>query len=72
MANGAPAAPLAGYRVYYGTSANAYTGNSYFAGGATSSGTVTGLGHGTWYFTVFTVDAVGNESNASYQLSKTL
>jgi len=72
LANGTFTASVAGFRVYYGTSPGSYTGTAFFPGQSASSGTVSGLGHGTWYFIVATVDAAGSESSASYQLSKTL
>jgi hypothetical protein len=72
LANGAYTNSLAGFRVYYGTTPGSYAGTAYFAGGTLSHATVSGLGHGTWYFVVSAVDAAGSESSASYQLSKKL
>ena len=63
---------LSGYRIYYGTARGSYSGNLYVAGGTTTTGTVTGLGAGTWYFTVATIDAMGNESAFGYETSKSL
>src|SRR6185436_12571770 len=57
-------ADLAGYRVYYGASAHAYTG-SVDVGNVTST-TVTGLSDcATWFLAVKAYDLSGNES-ASY------
>ena len=72
IASGAPVGALSGFRIYYGRTSGAYTGSIFVAGGNTIGGTVTGLGTGTWYFTVAAVDAAGNESTFGYELSKTL
>lgn len=69
-ADGSAIGALSGYRVYYGTARGAYSGNLFVVGGANMRGTVTGLGAGTWYFTVATVDASGNESGHGYEMSK--
>lgn len=71
-ANGSAITSLAGYRIYYGTASGNYTGSIYVAGASSLGGSVTGLGVGTWYFTVAAVDTQGNESNLGYELSKTL
>ena len=63
---------LMGFRVYYGTVSTAYTASVYVAGASASSATVTGLGAGTWYFTVTSIDALGNESGIGYEMSKSL
>ena len=69
-ADGSAIGTLSGYRVYYGSARGAYSGNLFVVGGANMTGTVTGLGAGTWYFTVATVDASGNESGHGYEMSK--
>ena len=71
-ADGSAIGALSGYRVYYGTARGAYSGNLFVVGGANTTGTVTGLGAGTWYFTVATVDASGNESGYGYEMSKNI
>ena len=72
MANGSTIGAVSGYRIYYGTARGSYSGNLYVAGGTTTTGTVTGLGTGTWFFTVATVDAAGNESAVGYEMSKSV
>ncbi len=72
IANGAPVGALSGFRIYYGKTSGVYTGSILVSGGGATSGTVTGLGAGTWYFTVSAVDPAGNESTFGYELSKTL
>ena len=71
-ANGDVVGGLMGFRAYYGTVSGAYTASVYVAGATASSATVTGLGAGTWYFTVTSIDALGNESSIGYEMSKSL
>ena len=61
-----------GFRVYYGTVSGSYTASVYAAGASASSAVVSGLGPGTWYFTVTSIDALGNESSIGYEMSKSL
>jgi hypothetical protein len=72
MADGNTAAALAGYRIYYGSAPGAYTAHVDVVDARATSGSVTGLSAGTWYFTVAAVDTNGNESSLDYELSKTL
>ena len=69
-ADGSPLGSISGYRIYYGTARGAYSGSVFIAGGTKTTGTVTGLGKGTWYFTVATIDASSNESGFGYEMSK--
>ena len=69
-ADGSPVGAISGYRIYYGTARGAYSGSTFIAGGTKTTGSVTGLGKGTWYFTVATIDASGNESGFGYEMSK--
>ena len=72
LANGDAVTGLMGFRVYYGTVSGSYPASVYAAGATASSATVTGLGPGTWYFTVTSIDALGNESGIGYEMSKSL
>ena len=71
-ANGSALGGLAGYRIYYGSSSGNYSGSVYVSGASASSASVSGLGSGTWYFAVSSVDAQGNESSVGYEMSKSL
>ena len=71
-ADGTVIASLQGYRIYYGTASGSYSASLFVAGENQLNGVITGLGRGTWYFTVAAVDASGNESSFGYELSKSL
>ena len=72
QANGTAIGNLTGFRVYYGTASGVYSSNVYVPGATTSSATLSRLSSGTWYFTVTSVDASGNESSLGYEMSKSL
>ena len=55
---------------YYGRSRGSYSDNVFISGATATTAIVSGLGSGTWYFTVSTVDAAGNESAFGYEMSK--
>jgi hypothetical protein len=57
-----------GYRVYVGTASGAYTVK--ISVGRQTTYIVTALGPATWYFAVTAVDAYGNESGFSNEVSK--
>lgn len=61
---------LAGYMVYYGTAPGSY-GVPVDIGNQTTY-TVTGLGYGTYYFSVTAYDTSGNQSDYSNEVIKTL
>jgi len=67
-----PDAKVTGYRVYYGNAPGSYV-QSFGAGigaGYTTTYMVNGLASGmTYYFAVTSVDAVGNESGYSNEVS---
>jgi phosphodiesterase/alkaline phosphatase D-like protein len=60
---------LTGYKIYFGTAAGIY-GTPFVLGNQTTY-TVTGLGYGTYYFTVAAYDTSGNQSGYSNEVSKT-
>lgn len=70
----APPASVAGYRVYYGTASNTYNqskGNGIYV--TQPAYTVTSLTSGTvYYFAVTAIDASGQESAYSNEVSKTI
>ena len=72
MADGNTAAALSGYRIYYGSTPGGYTAHVDVVDPNATSGAVTGLTTGTWYFAVAAVDTSGNESSLDYELSKTI
>ncbi len=63
---------LAGYRVYYGTSAGALTQSVAVSNAGLTSTSVTGLTTGVWYFAVTAYTADGTESTQSTVSSKTV
>lgn len=61
---------LAGYRIYYGTSASNLNQVKDIANGGVTSGVVENLTPATWYFTVRAYASTGTESPASNMASK--
>jgi hypothetical protein len=70
--DGTALADLAGYRVYYGTSATTLTSRVDIAQPATTQYTVSTLATGTWYFAVSAYNLSGTESALSNVGSKTI
>jgi hypothetical protein len=70
--NGTPVTGLAGYRVYYGTSADALTESIEVPGTATTTYAVSDLSPGTYYFAVTAYNALGVESAPSDVASATI
>jgi len=69
--NGTPITNLAGYEITYGTSASALTQSLQIPNPAATTGTVTGLTSGTWYFAVISYNTDGSTSSLSSVVSKT-
>ncbi len=63
---------LAGYRVYWGTSANDLTNSSTIANAGITTYLVEGLTPATWYFAITAFDTAGLESTRSNTASKTI
>jgi Putative Ig domain len=63
---------LAGYHIYYGTSATALTSQISVTGAATTSYVVSGLAAGTYYFAVAAYSSAGTESAQSDVGTKTI
>jgi hypothetical protein len=70
--NGTPVTTLAGYHIYYGTTASALSQSIVVNGASTTGYEITGLSSGTWYFAVAAVAADGTESAQSNLGSKTI
>ena len=63
---------LAGYRIYWGTSANNYTNSQTVPNAGVSSTMVEQLTPATYYFVMTAFDAAGNESGFSNVATKTV
>jgi Fibronectin type III domain len=70
--NGTPITDLAGYHIYYGTSASAMTTIITIASAAETSYVVGGLAPGTYYFAVVAYNSAGMDSPESNVDSKTI
>jgi hypothetical protein len=70
--NGSLLTDLAGYYIYYGSSADALTQMATLNDAQAISYVVDGLTPGTWYFAVQAFDSAGNRSDLSNIASKTL
>jgi hypothetical protein len=70
--DGTPATGLAGYHIYYGTSAGAWTSTITVLEATETSYVVSGLAPGTYYFTVVAFNTAGDDSPQSNIASKTI
>ena len=70
--DGTAVSDLAGYYIYYGTSAAAMTQTIDVVGGTTTTFVVSGLAAGTYYFTVTAYTTTGTQSAPSNVGSKTI
>jgi hypothetical protein len=70
--NGSPLENLAGYSIYYGTSANNLDQSAQVANPAATSYVLTNLSAGTWYFEVDDYTTSGVESSFSNIVSTTV
>ena len=70
--NGSPLTNLAGYKVYWGTTAGSYPNSVTLNNPGLSSYVVSNLAPGTYYFTVSAVNSSGVESARSNTGSKTI
>jgi len=70
--DGAPLTNLAGYRIYYGTSASDLSQTVQIAGVGIQTYVIDGLSPGTWYFAMTAVTSTGVESALSDIVSKTI
>src|SRR4030088_3454769 len=70
--NGAALTDLAGYRIYYGTSATALSDTIQLTSVGLQTYVIQNLASGTWYFAVTAVASTGVESALSDVVSKTI
>ncbi|MDE2049686.1 MAG: fibronectin type III domain-containing protein [Gammaproteobacteria bacterium] len=70
--DGSALTDLAGYQIYYGTSATALTQSVNIPGAAATSYVLQNLAGGTWYFEVTAVTNSGAQSAPSAVVSKTV
>jgi len=63
---------LAGYDIYYGTSASAMTQKITITNASLMTYVVSNLASGTWFFEVIAVNSTGEESNPSGAVSMTI
>jgi hypothetical protein len=65
-----PSENISEYKIYIGNSSGVY--NTSVTTGIQTSYKIVNLGVGTWYFAVSAFDAIGNESDVSNEVSKTI
>ncbi len=70
--NGTPLTDLAGYHIYYGTSATQLSQEVILDDASTTTYVINGLTTGTYYFVVTAVSSAGTESTQSNLVTKTL
>ena len=70
--DGSPITSLAGYKIEYGTSANALTQTVTVSDPTATGYTLQGLAAGTWYFAVSDFTSTGAASVISAAVSKTI
>jgi hypothetical protein len=70
--DGSALSNLAGYDIYYGTSASAMTQKITLTNASMLTDVVSNLASGTWFFEVIAVNSTGEESNPSGVVSMTI
>ena len=70
--DGTPITDLAGYHIYYGTSAGALTTTVTISNPTETSYVVAGLAPGTYYFAIVAYNSAGVDSPQSNMASKTI
>jgi hypothetical protein len=70
--SGSALTDLAGYRIYYGSSASDLSQSIQLNTIGVQTYVIDNLGHGTWYFAIKAVTTVGVESALSDIVSKTI
>lgn len=71
-ADGSTLTDLAGFNLYYGTSSGNYSEHINIANPAATTYTIPNLSAGTYYIVLKAVDASGNESSSSAEITKTI
>jgi hypothetical protein len=71
--DGQPITDLANMRIDYGqVNGGPYPNSGSLLSSTATSGTITGLAAGTWYFVIAAIDSAGQVSGYSQQFSKTI
>jgi Fibronectin type III domain len=70
--NGTPLMDLAGYRIYYGSSATDLSQSAEITSVGIQTYVIDDLGPGTWYFAIMAVTSTGAESALSNIVAKTI
>jgi hypothetical protein len=70
--DGTPLTDLAGYHIYYGTTAGAWTSTVVISVATETSYVVSGLAPGTYYFAIVAFNTAGEDSPQSNIGSKTI
>jgi Putative Ig domain len=70
--DGSSLSNIAGFKVYYGTAPDALSQVMQFANPGLSSGTITNLAAGAWYFAVTVYTTAGDESAQTNQVTTTI
>ena len=70
--DGSTASDLAGYKIYYGSSAGSYAHSVVVANPGLTSYVVDSLGAGTWHFAMSAFDKAGQESALSAEVTRVL
>jgi hypothetical protein len=70
--DGTPLTDLAGYHIYYGTTEGVWTSTVTVMDATETTYVVSGLSHGTYYFTVAAFNSEGTDSPESNVGSKTI
>jgi hypothetical protein len=68
--DGSSLTDISGYRIHYGTSVSDLRQSVMVSGTGATSGVISGLAPGTYFFAVSTVNLTGNESTLSNAASK--
>jgi len=70
--DGTSIADISGYVIHYGPAPTDLRESVFVSGAGTTSGFISGLASGTYYFTVATMNSMGVTSAASNAVSKTV
>jgi Putative Ig domain len=70
--DGTPITGLAGFHIYYGTVAGALSSTATVSSPTTTTYTLSGLAHGTYYFSVVAYNTAGQDSNSSNMATTTI
>jgi hypothetical protein len=71
-ADGSPVTGLAGFHIYYGTTAGALSSTVTISSPSTTTAVINGLAHGTYYFSVIAYNAAGQDSKSSNMATTTI